>query len=160
MGLFNDAFPKASPPKMILVSAPLSKPKFITINSPTNKPKYITTQKITFDIPVSKPKNLILKNISQSSKTLGDWGIQVGTYSKKVNAHQIAIKTRRLAPNLLKMLPAELTPIYINDNIAWRVRFNNLDQNSARKICSTLLSKNISCIPIPSEQILGYLIKK
>jgi len=160
MGLFNDAFPKASPPKMILVSAPLSKPKFAAINSPTNKPKYITTQKITFDIPISKPKNLILKNIFQSSKIVGDWGIQVGTYSKKVNAHQIAIKTRRLVPNLLKMLPAELTPIYINDNIAWRVRFNNLDQNSARKICSALISKNISCIPIPSEQILGYLIKK
>ena len=160
MGLFNDAFLKASPPKMILVNTPLSKPKFTTINSPTIKPKYITKQKIAFDIPVAKPKNLILKNIPQSSKIIENWGIQVGTYSKKINAHQIAIKVRRLAPNLLKMLPAELTPIHVNENVAWRVRFNSLNENSARKICSRLLLKNISCIPVPSEQILGYLIKK
>ena len=58
------------------------------------------------------------------------------------------------------MLPAELTPIHVNENVAWRVRFNSLDENSARKICSRLLSKSISCIPVPSEQILGYLIEK
>ena len=84
----------------------------------------------------------------------------MGTYSKKVNAHHIAIKARRIAPNLLKMIPAQLTPIYINQNMAWRVRFNSLDEKTARKICLKLLSKNISCIAVPSEQILGYVVKQ
>ena len=109
---------------------------------------------------MSKPIYLATNNLSKKIINIENWGIQVGTYSKKVSAHQIAIKARRIAPELLKMLPAQLTPIFINENMAWRVRFNSLDENSARTTCSKLLSKNISCIPVPSEQLLGYLVKK
>jgi len=43
--------------------------------------------------------------------------------------------------------------------MAWRVRFNSLDEKTARKTCLKLLSQNISCIAVPSEQILGYVVK-
>jgi D-alanyl-D-alanine carboxypeptidase len=148
MGLLTSAFKKASPPKLILVSTPLSKPK-----------TFIRVVK-DLETPIPKPIYLATTNLSKKIINIKNWGIQVGTYSKKVSAHQIAIKARRIAPEILKMLPAQLTPIYINENMAWRVRFNSLDENSARTTCSKLLSKNISCIPVPSEQLLGYLIKK
>ena len=110
-------------------------------------------------MPAAKPNFLSINNSTLVS-SFQDWGIQVGTYSKKVNAHYIAIKARRIAPDLLKMLPAQLTPIHINQNIAWRVRFNSLDEKAARKTCLKLLLKNISCIAVPSEQILCYVVKK
>ena len=40
--------------------------------------------------------------------------------------------------------------------MAGRVRFNELDESAARNICSQLLSKDISCIPVPKENILLY----
>ena len=160
MGLLTNAFKKSSPPKLILVSTPLSKPKFISIRSPSSKPKTFTRVVKDLETPIPKPIYLATTNLSKKIINIKNWGIQVGTYSKKVSAHQIAIKARRIAPELLKMLPAQLTPIYINENMAWRVRFNSLDENSARTTCSKLLSKNISCVPVPSEQLLGYLIKK
>jgi len=160
MGLLTNAFKKSSPPKLILVSTPLSKPNFISIRSPSSKPKTFIRVVKDLESPIPKPIYLATTNLSKKIINIKNWGIQVGTYSKKVSAHQIAIKARRIAPELLKMLPAQLTPIYINENMAWRVRFNSLDENSARTTCSKLLSKNISCVPVPSEQLLGYLIKK
>ena len=160
MGLFTNAFKRASPKKLILVSTPLSKPNFVNIRVPSSKPKTFISADKKLEVPVPKPIYLATNNLSKKIISIKNWGIQVGTYSKKVNAHQIAIKARRIAPELLKMLPAQLTPIYINDNMAWRVRFNSLDENSARTTCSKLLSRNISCIPVPSEQLLGYLVKK
>jgi D-alanyl-D-alanine carboxypeptidase len=160
MGLFTNAFKSASPPNLILVSTPLSKPNFISIRAPSSKPKTFISVIKDFETPIPKPIHLAISNLSKKIINIKNWGIQVGTYSKKVSAHQIAIKARRIAPELLKMLPAQLTPIYINENMAWRVRFNSLDENSARTTCSKLLSKNISCVPVPSEQLLGYLIKK
>ena len=160
MGLFTNAFKRAAPPKLILVSTPLSKPNFIKVKAPSSKPKVFISAVKHLETPIPKPIYLAINNLSKKITKIKNWGIQVGTYSKKVSAHQIAIKARRIAPELLKMLPAQLTPIYINDNMAWRVRFNSLDENSARTTCSKLLSKNISCIPVPSEQLLGYLIKK
>ena len=158
MGLFTDAFKKASAPKLVLVSTPSAKPKFSNISSPFTRPKFFLDES-TIEKPIQKPLFLTSNKLNEKIKNFQNWGIQVGTYSKKVSAHQIAIKARRIAPNLLKMLPAQLTPIYINENVAWRVRFNSLDENSARMTCSKLLSKNISCIAVPSEQILGYLSK-
>ena len=160
MGLFTDAFKKASVPKLVLVSAPLKKPKFSNISSPYIKPKFLPKDNVDIEKPIQKPLFLTSNNLTKKNKKFQNWGIQVGTYSKKVNAHQIAIKARRIAPNLLKMLPAQLTPIYVNQNVAWRVRFNSLDESSARMTYSKLLSKNISCIAVPSEQVLGYLLKK
>ena len=160
MGLFTGAFKKASAPKLVLVSAPSKKPKFSNISSPYIKPKFLLKDNIGIEKPIQKPLFLTSNNLTKKNRKFQNWGIQVGTYSKKVNAHQIAIKARRIAPNLLKMLPAQLTPIHMNQNVAWRVRFNSLDENSARMTCSKLLSKNISCIAVPSEQILGYLLEK
>ena len=159
MGLFNSAFKKATPPKIILVNAPVSKPKFVKLGTPMAKPNNLSKIVSNLETPTTKP-TLLSINDTQLVNNYKDWGIQVGTYSKKVNAHHIAIKARRIAPDLLKMLPAQLTPIYINQNMAWRVRFNSLDEKTARKTCLKLLSKNISCIAVPSEQILGYVVKK
>ena len=159
MGLFNSAFKKATPPKLILVNAPVSKPKFVKLSTPMAKPSNLSKIVTNLETPTTKP-TLLSINDTQLVNNYKDWGIQVGTYSKKVNAHHIAIKARRIAPYLLKMLPAQLTPIYINQNMAWRVRFNSLDEKTARKTCLKLLSKNISCIAVPSEQILGYVVKQ
>merc|ERR1711998_589049 len=98
----------------------------------SSKPKAFISADKNLEMPMLKPIYLATNNLSKKIINIENWGIQVGTYSKKVSAHQIAIKARRIAPELLKMLPAQLTPIYINNNIAWRVRFNSLDENSAR----------------------------
>ena len=57
----------------------------------------------------------------------------------------------------MKMLPAQLTPIYINQ-ILWRVRFNSLDEKTARKTCLKLLSKIYLVLQYRQEQILGMLL--
>ena len=158
IGLFNKTFPKAKQPKIIMAKVPTLRPSIIKIKSPTLKPKSIQLTNI-INLPVKKP--ILLSNYKiLEMNNQKNWGIQIGTYSKKANAHHIAIKARRVAKDLLQMLPAELSPIYISGNSVWRVRFNNLDENSARNTCSKLLSVNMPCIPVPSETILGFLVKE
>ena len=160
MGLFNKTFPKAKKPNIIMVKAPIKRPKNIPIEIPVLKHS-IPRNIILTSIPVSKPNLLLNKtknhNLISNQK---DWGIQIGTYSKKANAHRMALQTRRVASDILQMLPAELAPIYIEGTTAWRVRFNQLTEISARDICSKLLLINMSCVPVPSETILGYVVKK
>ena len=154
MGLFNKTFPKAKPPKIIMVHAPKLRPSKVNLPKPILKP--ILENKLALnELPLSRPAT-VNSDISLSES---DWGVQIGTYSKKVTAHLMALQARRVASERLKMLPAELTPIHVDGSYAWRVRFNELDENSARSICSKLLSKDISCIPVPRENILGFLVK-
>ena len=154
MGLFNKTFPRAKTPNIIMVDAPKLRPTKVNISKPALKPILENTLAIN-DLPLSKPTPIN----SDIYETENNWGIQIGTYSKKVTAHLIALQARRVASELLKMLPAELTPIHVDGSYAWRVRFNELDESAARNICSQLLSKDISCIPVPKENILGFLVK-
>ena len=54
MGLFTDAFKKASAPKLVLVSTPSEKPKFSNISSPFTKPKFFLNGS-TIEKPMQKP---------------------------------------------------------------------------------------------------------
>ena len=84
------------------------------------KPNNLSKIVKNLETPTTKPTLLSL-NDTRLINNYKDWEYWWG-HIQKVNAHHIAIKARRIAPYLMKMLPAQLTPIYINQNMAWRVR--------------------------------------
>ena len=108
------------------------------------------------NLPISRPINLSNNSTVFQIAVEKNWSVQIGIFSKKVNAHKIALVARRIAPDFLTMLPAQLSPVYVAGNSAWRVRFSELDENSARAICSQLLRKSMSCIPISNLNNLSF----
>ena len=83
MGLFNKTFPKAKPPKIIMVHAPKLRPSKVNLPKPILKP--ILENKLALnELPLSRPAT-VNSDISLSES---DWGVQIGTYSKKDSSPQ------------------------------------------------------------------------
>ena len=129
----------------------------ITVPLPRPKNEHITP---TTDIlassvpPISKPKIIIRSVSSQSiysSVTLenDNWSIQVGSFSRKISAHKAAIKARRSAASILAMIPAEVSLVMRGDLPLWRVRFEGLDETSARAACVKLYQTGNACFALP-----------
>ena len=155
IGLFNKSFPLATSPKLVKISSPTKKPQFAKLSSPKIKPKIINSFNFV-NLPISRPVNTTTNNTLFQLAVEKNWSVQIGIFSKKVNAHRTALVARRIAPDFLTMLPAQLSPVYVAGNSAWRVRFSELDENSARSICSQLLRKSMSCIPISNLNSSGF----
>lgn len=79
------------------------------------------------------------------------WSVQIGNYARRVNAHRAAIQARRMASDVLKMTPAHLMLISRGNMPLWRVRFNNLDEDSARAACAAMFSAGSPCIAVPNS---------
>ncbi len=129
----------------------------ITVPLPRPENEHITP---TTDIlassvpPISKPKIIIRSVSSQSihgSITLenDNWSIQVGSFSRKISAHRAAIKARRSAASILAMIPAEVSLVMRGELPLWRVRFEGLDETSARAACVKLYQTGNACFALP-----------
>ena len=77
------------------------------------------------------------------------WAIQVGSFSRRVNAHKAAIDARRNAAKVLRLVPAELSVVMSGEMPLWRVRFGNLEETEARAACAALFSSGKACIALP-----------
>ena len=104
--------------------------------------------------PISKPK-IIIRSIPSKSvdyahvKTDNSWSIQVGSFSRKISAHKAAIKARRSASSILAAIPADISLVMRGELPLWRVRFEGLDEPSARAACVELYQSGNACFALP-----------
>ena len=104
--------------------------------------------------PISKPKIIIRSipstSISKSYEEINDtWSIQVGSFSRKISAHKAAIKARRSASSILATIPADVSLVMRGELPLWRVRFEGLDEPSARAACVELYQSGNACFALP-----------
>ena len=81
------------------------------------------------------------------------WSVQIGNFAQRVNAHRAAIVARRMADDVLRMTPANLSLVDHGEMPLWRVRFNNLDEDQARTACAALFSAGQRCIAVAVPNI-------
>ena len=104
--------------------------------------------------PASKPE-IIVRSVSSNSiddnqtKTNDNWSIQVGSFSRKISAHKAAIKARRSAFSILSTIPADISMVMRGELPLWRVRFEGLDEPSARAACVELYQSGNACFALP-----------
>ena len=104
--------------------------------------------------PISKPQ-IIIRSIPSSSinitstKKDDTWSIQVGSFSRKISAHKAAIKARRSASSILATIPANVSLVMRGELPLWRVRFEGLDEPSARAACVELYQSGDACFALP-----------
>ncbi len=104
--------------------------------------------------PISKPE-IIIRSVSSNSidnnhkKTNDTWSIQVGSFSRKISAHKAAIKARRSASSILSTIPADVSMVMRGELPLWRVRFEGLDEPSARAACVELYQSGNACFALP-----------
>ena len=147
--LLTNQFKRVKPLQMASTSitAPLPRPE--------NKENTSTTGILTSIVPpISKPK-IIIRSIPSKSedythaKTANSWSIQVGSFSRKISAHKAAIKARRSASAILAAMPADISLVMRGELPLWRVRFEGLDEPSARAACVELYQSGNACFALP-----------
>ncbi len=122
---------------------------------PENKGLADSSSKLASVVPpISKPQ-IIIRSIPSNSiesqiASKGDaWSIQVGSFSRKISAHKAAIKARRSAASILAMIPAQVSLVMRGELPLWRVRFEGLDEPSARAACVELYQSGNACFALP-----------
>ena len=85
------------------------------------------------------------------SGTPESWAIQVGSFSRRVNAHKAALDARRNAKAVLELVPAQLSVVVRGEMPLWRVRFGDLEETEARAACAALFLSGKACIALPTS---------
>ena len=147
--LLTSQFERVKPFQM--VSSPITAP----LPRPEKKEDPSTTGMLVSIVPpISKPKIIIRSipstSISKSYEEINDtWSIQVGSFSRKISAHKAAIKARRSASSILATIPADVSLVMRGELPLWRVRFEGLDEPSARAACVELYQSGNACFALP-----------
>jgi D-alanyl-D-alanine carboxypeptidase len=82
-----------------------------------------------------------------------EWGIQVGSYSHRSQAHLAARDARFAAGRFLALRPAQLRSLAYGHITLWQVRFRGFKEDDARQACADLLEQSMPCIAVPTPQI-------
>lgn len=80
-----------------------------------------------------------------------EWMVQVGSFSRRVNAHKAAILARRHAGQALDLVPAHVSLVMRGNMPLWRVRFGGLNEDQARAACAELFATGNACFALPGE---------
>jgi D-alanyl-D-alanine carboxypeptidase len=91
----------------------------------------------------AKPKNSLKSSLQPSSARR--WSIQVGTFKAHDRARATAQQATRVAPNLLQRAGIKIETVNKSNKVLYRARFTGLTEESARRSCRILESKNFSC---------------
>ncbi len=103
--------------------------------------------------PASRPEDFPAPATQAAPLPDESWAIQVGSFTRRVSAHQAAINARRAASGILNLMPAELSVVSTGGLPLWRVRFSQLAKDEARAACAALLSAGAACIALPAAAI-------
>lgn len=103
--------------------------------------------------PATKQPDLQLANLYETEivrpVSVDSWAIQVGSFSRRVNAHKAALDARRNAEEVIGLQPAELSVVMQGEMPLWRVRFGDLKEDEARAACAALFLSGKPCIALP-----------
>ena len=134
-----------------VASVPITTP----LPRPENKELTASSSRLASVVPpISKPQ-IIIRSMpansaeNQIASTSDAWSIQIGSFSRKISAHKAAIKARRSAASVLAMIPAEVSLVMRGELPLWRVRFEGLDEPSARAACVELYQSGNACFALP-----------
>ena len=136
------------------VAPPPSKPKIVTVIAANNAP-----EKPTKPIPKAKSPDLStdLPKLEDPPITTirndQDWGIQVGSFSRRASAHLAARNARYLAEDFLTLRPAKLRAVAYGTVTLWQVQFHGFKEDHARQACVALLQEGMACIAVPAPQV-------
>ncbi len=134
-----------SPPK-----TPPKKPRAVLVFAAKSAPS-IKSSGARLDTSTDLPQlnDPVVRRPVQTS----DWGIQVGSFSRRANAHIAARNARHSAEDILSRLPAKLRPVTYGSVTFWQVHFQGFNEDRAREACAELLQSGMACIALPSSQI-------
>ena len=131
------------------------------VNAPPPKPSIIAsrrteeteTQKLAL-LPDRRPSPPDLPKLNDPQPAIPtnsiDWAIQIGSFSRRANAHIAARDARAVADVILTSKPAQLQQAVFGSVTFWQVRFNGLDENAARQVCIELHATGMACIALPT----------
>ena len=134
-----------APPKQLKV--PPKKPRVVKIIAAEAKTRAKSQPLLETDLPKLEDPPLTLPSAAS------EWGIQVGSFSRRINAHIAARDARMAAADFLDLQPAELKPVTYGNLTLWRVQFHGFDELRAREACVELLQSGLSCIALPKPQV-------
>lgn len=92
----------------------------------------------------------VVKDITDDIADTSGWVIQVGSFSRRINAHKAAIQARRMAGDPLSLVPANISLIMRGNMPLWRVRFDGLAEQQARAACAELYATGNACFALPT----------
>ncbi|MBT5373034.1 MAG: hypothetical protein HOL06_00015, partial [Rhodospirillaceae bacterium] len=75
----------------------------------------------------------------------GEWGIQVGAFSRYAPAHLTASRTLRRFSALLVGTKVVVYPVRDKKNLVFRSRLIGLDKNAAFRACENLKREGLAC---------------
>ena len=92
----------------------------------------------------------VVKNTPDDIIDTSAWVIQVGSFSRRINAHKAALQARRMAGQPLSLVPANISLIMRGNMPLWRVRFDGLGEDQARAACAELYASGNACFALPT----------
>ena len=91
----------------------------------------------------------VVTNPNSAGTDPSAWIIQVGSFSRRINAHKAAIQARRMAGQPLSLVPANISLVMRGNMPLWRVRFDGLGEDQARAACAELYASGNACFALP-----------
>jgi D-alanyl-D-alanine carboxypeptidase len=80
-----------------------------------------------------------------------DWEIQVGTFSHRAPAHELASRAKDRLPSLLAHVRVNVVAIQEGATTLYRARLAGLDSDNAERACELLRAKAMPCYPVAPE---------
>ena len=78
------------------------------------------------------------------------WSIQVGAFNRFATAHLAITRAARAVPDLLR-IPVSIKSERGAAGKLYHARLVGMSQDKARRSCTTLIQKNISCVVLPDS---------
>ena len=114
-------------------------------NSPNNSPAITVTKKRTLTAGTTSSQNNSPSNSLVKKPQKGEWGIQVGAFSRYAPAHLTASRTLRRFSALLVGTKVVVYPVRDKKNLVFRSRLIGLDKNAAFRACENLKREGLAC---------------
>jgi D-alanyl-D-alanine carboxypeptidase len=84
-----------------------------------------------------------------------DWEIQVGTFSHRAPAHELASRAKDRLPSLLAHVRINIVTMQEGGTTLYRARLAGLDSDNAERACELLRAKAMPCYPIAPENAVS-----
>jgi D-alanyl-D-alanine carboxypeptidase len=80
-----------------------------------------------------------------------DWEIQVGTFSHRAPAQELASRAMNRLPSLLAHVRVNIVTTQEGGATLYRARLAGLDADNAERACELLRAKDMPCYPVAPE---------
>jgi len=147
--LFDAAF--AAP-----VPAPEIRQARVT-SSGTKTVKAVKTVKVANAQPAARagrPARTATREVDRNGDD-ASWGVQVGAFRDVDPARRATEQAVKLAPTYLSDAKVELVPVQRRQEMLYRARFVGLTETAARKACSALKKRRMSCITLSPDETIN-----